>query len=231
MKKLLLFLFLSISMHRITAQTTTCTVLTDSLKGTYEGGCKNGRAHGQGKAVGINSYEGDFKNGLPEGKGKYTWSNGNYYYGSWKKGLKEGKGEFHRFENGVETRIAGYWRDDNYRGDYEHPYVIQNTTTDIGNVRVSKLSNTDKSVSISVTGLVSSTSFGSSFGSRTTMTSFFVTRGSYISKASNTLTDKDITVFQGVVFPFRGTFYFGNSILEIEFFEEGGWDVVVPVNK
>jgi hypothetical protein len=209
------------------AQEADCKVLLDSLKGTYTGECKNGKANGTGKAVGTNTYDGEFKNGLPEGKGKYTWSNGDYYYGGWKKGVKEGKGQFHHFENGVEKMIAGYWKKDIYRGEYENPFIIQNSTTDIGNVRITKLSNTDRYISVSVSGLLSN----SGFGSRTIMTSFFVTRGSYISKSSTTMTNKDITIFQGVIFPFRGTFYFGNSILEIEIFEDGGWDVVVPINK
>ena len=63
------------------------------------------------------------------------------------------------------------------------------------------------------------------------MTSFQITRGQFMSKSTNTLTNKDITVFRGVMFPFRGTFNFGNSIFEIEIFEEGSWDIMVPINK
>ena len=98
MKQFLLILFCVISGNYLYAQDADCKVLLDSLKGTYTGECKNGKANGTGKAVGINTYDGEFKNGLPEGKGKYTWSNGDYYFGSWKKGQKDGKGELHHFE-------------------------------------------------------------------------------------------------------------------------------------
>ena len=70
-------------------------MLADSLKGTYEGDCKNGKADGKGKATGTDSYDGEFKNGLPDGIGKYNWKSGDYYEGEWKKGLKDGKGEMH----------------------------------------------------------------------------------------------------------------------------------------
>src|SRR5688572_10292771 len=102
MKHLLFFTLLIMAFNTVSAQED-CKVLVDSLKGTYTGECKNGKANGNGKAVGIHTYDGEFKNGLPEGKGKYTWSNGDYYYGSWKKGQKDGKGELHHFEDGKEN--------------------------------------------------------------------------------------------------------------------------------
>jgi hypothetical protein len=232
MKQLLVFFFLSIAINTVTAQTATCTVLLDSLKGTYEGDCKNGKASGHGKAVGINSYDGEFKNGLPEGKGKYTWGNGNYYYGSWKKGQKDGKGELHQFENGKETLVTGYWKKDNYRGEYEHPYVITNVTSEIGRVQISKMSSEEATITITVESLSSSSSLSSnSFQTGTVMTAHQVTRGMFISKSSSALTNKEVTIFRGVVFPFRCTFNFGNSMIEIEFFEKGAWDVIVPINK
>lgn len=232
MKKLptlLLFLFSFVQIH---AQDTECKVLADSLKGTYTGDCKNGKANGTGKAVGIHTYEGDFKNGLPEGKGKYTWANGDYYYGGWKKGLKEGKGELHRWEDGTEKLITGYWRKGNYKGEYENAYKITNVTTDIGRVQVEKMNDNEASVSVTVEALNTSSSLGrSTFQTSVVMTSHQVIRGQYVSKSSNALTNKEVTVFRGVIFPFRCTFNFGNTILEIEFFEQGAWDVVVPINK
>jgi len=52
-----------------------CSVEKESLKGTYTGDCKNGKANGKGKAVGADTYEGDFKSGLPDGQGTYMWNN------------------------------------------------------------------------------------------------------------------------------------------------------------
>lgn len=232
MKRLLLLLVLSIALLNASAQTATCTVLLDSLKGTYEGGCKNGKANGTGKATGINTYDGEFKNGYPEGKGKYTWSNGNYYYGSWKKGQKEGKGELHQFEDGKETLVTGYWKKDNYRGEYENPYVITNVTPEIGRVQVSKMSSTESTISVTVESLVNSSSLTrSSFQTTAVMTAHQVIRGQYVSKSNNALTNKEVTIFRGVIFPFRCRFEFGTSMIEIEFFEKGAWDVIVPINK
>ncbi len=232
MKRLLMLLALSVSISNASAQTATCTVLLDSLKGTYEGECKNGKANGTGKAIGINTYDGEFKNGYPEGKGKYTWSNGNYYYGGWKKGQKEGKGELHQFEDGKETLVTGYWKKDNYRGEYENPYVITNVTPEIGRVQVSKMSNTESTISVTVESLVNSSSFTrSTFATTAVMTAHQVIRGQYVSKSNNALTNKEVTIFRGVIFPFRCRFEFGSSMIEIEFFEKGAWDVIVPINK
>lgn len=230
MKKIFLLTFLIITIFTARAQNTDCKVLTDSLKGTYEGDCKNGKADGKGKATGTDSYDGDFKSGLPDGMGKYTWKNGNYYYGGWRKGLKEGKGQLHVFEEGTEKLVTGYWKKDKYRGEYENPFVITNVTSEVGRVQVEKMSDNETSIIVTVENLASSSSF-SSAGQVTTMTSHQVTRGQYVSKSSNALTNKEVTTFRGVIFPFRCTFNFGYSIVEIEFFDKGAWNVTIPINK
>lgn len=221
-----------VTMNAVIAQEPDCKVLLDSLKGTYTGGCKKGKADGEGKAVGINTYEGEFKNGLPEGKGKYTWSNGDYYYGSWKKGMKEGKGQLHQFSDGKENLVEGYWKKDQYRGEYENPFVITNVTTDIGRTQVTKMNENDNSISITVESLVTNTSlYSSTYQTSVVMTAHQITRGTYISKSNNALTNKEITIFRGVVFPFKCMFNFGQSMIEIEFFDKGAWDVIVPIRK
>ena len=232
MKQLITALLFFFSIYTVSAQTKPCFVAPDSLKGSYEGECINGKANGNGKAIGIDTYEGDFKNGLPEGKGKYTWKNGDYYYGGWKKGLKDGKGELHLPVNGEDSVIFGYWKKDVYKGLYEYPFVIVNNTTDIGRVEVNKLRQGDNSITVSVENLISGSSiYSSGLQTTTTMTDDKVSRGSYMSKSSNALTNKEITTFQGVNFPFRVWMHFGNSNVEIEFFESGSWDVRVPINK
>ena len=67
-----------------------CEVLIPELQGSYQGKCKKGLAHGQGRAEGLDSYEGHFTRGLPHGSGKYTWANGEIYEGDWVKGLAQG---------------------------------------------------------------------------------------------------------------------------------------------
>lgn len=232
MKQLLFLLILSAGISNARAQNADCTVLMDSIKGTYTGDCKNGKANGNGKSVGIHTYDGEFKNGLPEGQGKYTWANGDYYYGGWKKGMKDGKGQLHKFEDGKETLVTGYWKKDGYKGEYENPYVITNTTSDIGRVQVTNMNNKGNTITITVESLFNNSSLRSgNFETSTLMTAHQVTRGSYVSKASNALTNKEVTTFRGVIFPFRCIFNFGTTTLEIEFFENGAWDVNVPINK
>lgn len=231
MKRLLIPAVILISLYS-TAQNSNCMVGLDSIRGTYTGDCKNGKANGEGKSVGVDTYEGSFKNGFPEGKGKYTWKNGDYYYGSWKRGLKEGKGELHLPVNGVDSVITGYWKRDVYRGQYEDPYKIQNNSSDIGRVGVTKIMDNQMNVTVTVENLVGGGSiYSSGFTTLTKMTVHRVTRGTYQSKSSNALTNKEITTFQNVIFPFRVWMYFGNSNVEIEFFEEGSYDVTIPINK
>jgi hypothetical protein len=231
MKQLLAILLCVISVNQLYAQDADCKVLSDSLKGKYTGECNNGKANGTGKAVGVHTYEGDFKNGLPEGNGKYTWSNGDYYYGGWKKGLKDGKGELHRFEEGTEKLVTGYWKKGNYKGEYENPYVIYNNTPDIGRIEVTKINDKEFTIAVTVENLLGGGNPGTTHQGTTVMTSNQVTRGSYVSKSNNVLTNKEITSFRGVVFPFRAILNFGNTMIDIEFFEQGAWDIRVPINK
>lgn len=232
MKKIITVCSLLFLMLNGNAQnSSTCIVGLDSLKGLYDGECSNGKANGEGKAIGVDKYEGTFKNGLPDGKGKYTWKNGDFYYGGWKKGLKEGKGELHLPVNGMDSVIAGYWKKDMYKGQYENPYAIHNNSSDIGRVEVSKIRG-QMTITVTVTNLIGGGSiYNSGLTTTTRMTDLKVTRGSYMSKASNALTNKEITTFQGVVFPFRAWMYFGSSNVEIELYEEGSWDITVPINK
>jgi hypothetical protein len=232
MKKLLLFSFLSVTIIAAKSQNTDCKVMPDSLKGTYEGGCKNGKADGTGKATGTDAYDGEFKSGLPDGLGKYTWKNGNYYYGEWKKGLKEGKGQLHGFENGTEKLITGYWKKDKYVGLNENPYKILSTTTDIGRVDVRNMNKKGSSISFTVKSLADNTTpFSANSNNIAVMTDFQITRGSYNTKSNTKLPNSDVTVFRDIIFPFVATFNFGSSILQIEIFEEGEWDIYVPILK
>lgn len=87
-----------------------CKVLLKSISEEYSGDCKNGYAHGQGVAEGMDKYEGKFKNGLPHGSGKYTWSNGDNYEGQFKKGEKHGKGSL--YDLSENEKIKGIWKND-----------------------------------------------------------------------------------------------------------------------
>ena len=93
-----------------------CQVLKPEIAGSYSGKCKNGLAHGKGKAVGKDTYEGTFSKGLPDGKGAYTWSTGEVYNGEWKEGFQEGEGKYSFKKNGNDTTISGIWVKDVYTG-------------------------------------------------------------------------------------------------------------------
>jgi hypothetical protein len=67
MKRLLLFLFLLLSSF-FTSFGQTCDVKLDAIRGTYNGGCENNKANGEGKSTGTDEYEGTFKNGYPHGR-------------------------------------------------------------------------------------------------------------------------------------------------------------------
>lgn len=237
MKKLLTLTFVCCSFAAL-SQTGDCLVAMDSIKGTYTGACNNGKANGEGKSVGIDTYEGTFKNGLPEGKGKYTWKNGNYYFGNWKKGLKDGKGEIH-LEDSV---IYGFWKKDVYKGRYENPYIIHNTTSGVGKVEVNKIKGSTSSIitievsSMTGGGAVTTTRPSGTEGvalattaPAVSLTDIRIQTGTYNTKAVNKLSGKEINVLQGVIFPFKATFVFGNNSVEIEILEEGEWSIQVPI--
>ena len=219
MKQFILLSFFSIIISCVSAQNADCKVLLDSIKGTYTGECNNGKANGKGIAVGIATYDGDFKNGLPDGKGKYTWANGDFYYGGWKKGFKEGKGEIHRTSNGIETLITGYWKKDNYKGEYENPYNIVEMGSSVTYKNVQYLATKKNSVYFSMkTGVMATANTDN----------FQVTNG-YFQRTNTTEMNMIKTIeFQDVQFPFHVKFNgVDRGIVDIEFFESGEWRVEI----
>lgn len=118
-----LFALLSLSINAQEQQD--CRVLLPALEGTYEGGCRNGLAHGRGIAVGEDRYEGRFREGLPHGTGIYTWSDGRVYDGRWRNGLRHGRGMYYHFEDGELTTLSGVWQADTFlRERRQRPYTV-----------------------------------------------------------------------------------------------------------
>ncbi len=206
------------------AHVQTCSVETEALKGTYKGGCKNGRAHGKGIATGEDSYNGEFKNGYPDGKGKYKWKNGDWYDGAWKKGVMEGKGEMHYAnKTGSDTMKTGFWKKGKYAGKYENPYTIHSKTAKIGAVEVSldtTLNNTNVIINADQV-----------FGGKATLTNIQLINGRYLTQSPIDKPRLSVTLLQGVVFPFRAMFYYNTEhILDIELFETGHWTIDIRIN-
>lgn len=126
---LLVILFL-VAGYSLAAQTD-CLVLKPQIANKYEGKCKNGLAHGKGKASGLDTYEGQFKKGLPNGKGTYVWSNGDRYTGDWYEGFRHGEGDFTFKQDGRDTTISGRWQKDEYKGPVpEAPKVLNSRGVD-----------------------------------------------------------------------------------------------------
>jgi len=137
-----------LSNHLLFAQQN-CEVNIPELKGTYEGDCKKGRAHGFGKAVGTNTYEGEFKKGLPDGEGTYTWANGDVFTGTFKKGQKEGEGKLvFSPDTYIDSVLTGFWKDDDYVGLYEHPYKVLSKTSPVNRIVIRKLADAPNNISI-----------------------------------------------------------------------------------
>lgn len=102
-----------------------CSVTSNNLQGVYDGECKDGFAHGLGKAIGKDEYMGEFKKGVPHGKGRLTYANGDEYIGEFRQGNRHGKGYMRRageVELTDNTRWTT-WKDDQYvkailKGEY-----------------------------------------------------------------------------------------------------------------
>ena len=88
-----------------------CRVLDPELAGSYQGGCLDGLAHGEGSAKGAASYVGTFQSGRKQGKGTKIWPNGDRYEGSFADDRKEGVGSY---TWGLDTPAAG----ERYQGEY-----------------------------------------------------------------------------------------------------------------
>ena len=85
------FLFAFASHFAMAAE---CKVVDPELQGQYEGGCKNGLAHGHGVARGTAQYEGEFRKGLKHGKGVKSWSWGDRYEGGFVEDRRQGRGMY-----------------------------------------------------------------------------------------------------------------------------------------
>ena len=89
----------------------TCRVVDPELQGFYEGGCRNGLAHGKGYARGTAEYEGEFRKGLKHGKGVKTWAWGDRYEGGFLDDRKHGHGMY-------VWGPGSPWEGERYVGDY-----------------------------------------------------------------------------------------------------------------
>ena len=201
----------------------------ETLKGKYEGGCKNGKADGPGKATGTDTYEGNFKAGLPDGNGKYIWKNGDWYDGNWYKGKKEGNGKMlYKFAD-RDSLVNGYWKKDMYAGKYEKPYIIHYKTVHVTHLSCTKQNNLFNQLDVSVdseTGGGPSRSSSSDMTPKPRISDITVVAGRYERLNENDSYGKKIVyTMEEVTFPFRAVFTLGNDSVDLEILEPGRWTV------
>jgi hypothetical protein len=108
LKTILFTLAVSVPLGAIAAD---CKVVDPELQGFYQGGCRNGLAHGKGYARGTAGYEGGFRRGLKHGKGVKTWPWGDRYEGEFVADRKYGKGMY-------VWGPGSPWAGERYVGDY-----------------------------------------------------------------------------------------------------------------
>lgn len=194
-----------------------CEVKLDEIKGTYEGGCKKGKAEGSGKAVGTDTYEGEFKKGLPHGEGAYTWANGNVYKGVFKKGKKEGKGKLVFKTATKDSTRTGYWADDVYIGKYPYLHKIMQTDFTIARASINQISSSGNEIQIVYIK-----------GNKMLSTediSLTETEGQYSALHQSAQIKKIL----GVTFPFSCIVKGGDGGFEFRITQGGTWKITVEV--
>lgn len=220
-----------------------CSVAVDSLKGQYNGDCKNGKAHGTGTAVGINSYTGNFKNGYPDGNGKYTWQNGSWYQGSWKNGNFDGQGTLcvKSLTEADSIITTGFWKKGKYIGQYEKPYTSRALTSNVSDVNIHKGLGLPSSITIVVKNVSGGgASISSTNSMKPHLADLQLLKGKFDQRQTDESSSPGISkyVFTSVSFPFSATLSFevaGSTMpiqkIIIELYETNSWEVMVNINN
>jgi len=234
-----------------------CKVEKKLIQGTYSGQCKNGKAEGQGKAIGTDTYEGEFKAGLPDGFGTYTWANGDAYTGDFLKGLRSGIGTFtYKKADGSDSIESGFWKKDAYLGKYANPYKIDYISEGVVDVSIqfrkdifnrvtfwvtnttggTPSGNTSANVGSGVaTGNTStgpSTTSGLLQNPRLTVDNITMAPGGYQRMEQNSdHAKKTETIYYNVWYPAHMKVNIGPEMLELELLEAGSYIIDVRINR
>ena len=204
----------------VLASNADCKVKQEPINKRYEGDCKKGYAHGIGKAWGEeDQYEGAFKKGLPHGEGKYTWGNGSHYSGAFVKGKMDGRGVLVlKDTSGKDTVKKGYFKDNEYLGEYKDPYKV------ISNQGIRKVDFVNRGIK----GLKEVRLVVYSNGS-------IITPSLTIRDINNTRVEQNNgTVMSNVIFPLKRVevSFTVNTIsyhLIFEIYQQGNWEVNISL--
>jgi len=210
-----------------------CEVEKESLKGTYTGDCKKGKAHGKGKAVGAETYEGDFKSGLPDGQGTYTWNNKNVFSGKFSKGLREGKGTMiFKREGAQDSLIEGYWKKDMYIGKNENPWKVYTKTGSVREVSADYTPDVVRRIKFIITNTTGGVASLGGQLPRFKVDNVVILKGNYERLTSLESHYKSTeTSLMEVAFPLRVKLQIAREEIEMEFFEPGSYTVNISINN
>lgn len=209
-----------------------CLVAKDSLVGTYTGSCKNGKANGNGKAIGADSYEGEFKAGLPDGQGTYTWHDGTVYTGMFVKGQRQGKGTMKYKREGADSTLTGYWKNDKFIGTHEKSYEIYSLSKDIVNVVVKYKNDKQSRVNFLVVNTSSSTmSLGYGSAIKMKVDNINLSTGSYQRMENYDYMKKTETILFAVDYPLHMKVNISSETIDMELFDIGSYTIEVNINK
>jgi hypothetical protein len=228
------FFFISAIIYSTFLLSQECAVEKESLKGTYTGDCKNGRANGRGKAVGTDTYEGEFKSGLPDGQGTYIWNNGSSYTGKFAKGFKDGKGTMvYKRANAADSVFDGFWKKDLYVGKYEKPYLVYFKSKSVTDVEIEVKRNSFKQISFFITNTSGGgVALDGSENPKMKVDDIQLTKGAFgRTMANNDHAKKSETIIYDIVFPIRMKVTIGSEQVEIEFNEEASYVVNIRINE
>ena len=211
----------------------TCKALMPSIADRYEGDCKNGKAHGNGKAEGLDQYSGEFRNGLPHGKGVYRWRNGDFYDGRWVKGRKDGAGGMAYKRTGkLDSVITGFWKDDTYVGKNEKAFIISNSSLAISNIEVTYTPSIQNEITIMLNSTFGNMPAPDGHLDKKTLTNIWVLKGSFFRQVDLFLTNKQSCYkLEHVTFPFRAKFRIDKQEVDIEFIEQGKYAFEIMLNN
>jgi hypothetical protein len=211
-----------------------CKVLMPSIAGSYEGGCKKGKASGEGKAEGTDQYLGEFKDGVPHGKGIYRWKNGNFYDGEWANGRKDGNGGMaYKREGKTDSVVTGYWRKDVYMGKHEKPFKIYNRTSQVSKLEVKFAPSPVKEIQILLSNTTGNMpNLNGTISPKAILNDIAIAVGSYARIINQFETNKQTSYkLESVIFPFRAKFRIGGQEVDVEFLEEGKYTLDIGLNN
>ncbi|MFN8251130.1 MAG: hypothetical protein U0V75_04550 [Ferruginibacter sp.] len=235
--KILLILSAVYFLQPLTVPAQNCEVMADSLKGVYEGGCKNGKASGKGTARGLCTYTGEFKNGLPDGTGTYTWQNGNRYEGMFKKGLKEGEGILYQPEKTTsDSVVTGWWKKDLYTGRYEKPYKVYSQSPRVMDVSITASDGLTGEVTIYTSTTSGGSATGADFGGgikiRTNwgISGIDLIKGGYNFKNYSQTPGAATDILFNTTYPLKVRLKYEGEFVELELFEKKDWKIRVSIH-